>query len=215
MRLRKVKHAIETINNYPNIVVQNPEQFLGNWKAVFKNNNPIYLEIGMGKGKFIIEHAKRNPNINYIGLEKEESVLVRAVEKICDEPLNNLLLIHEDAFLINTIFNKGEIDKIFLNFSDPWPKSRHAKRRLTCNTILNNYREILSLNGTIEMKTDNRKLFEYSLQEFVSNGLPIQNLSLNLHEDLEDIVTTEYEDKFVAKGNVIYFIEVSNNGKKL
>lgn len=210
MRLRKVKGALETIESFPNIVIPNPTSYKGKWNTLFKNDNPIYLEIGMGKGKFIIEHAKRNPDINYLGLELEESVLVRAVEKLEDNPLPNLLLIHIDAFLVNDIFEKGEITKLFLNFSDPWPKTRHIKRRLTCNKILQEYCNILKKDGTIEFKTDNRKLFEYSLQEFVLNKLPIEDLSLNLHEDKEDIVTTEYEDKFVAKGNVIYFIEVRN-----
>ena len=213
MRLRKVKNALEKIQEYPNIVIQNAVSNKGKWNTIFKNDNPIYLEIGMGKGKFIIENAKRNPNINYIGLEVEESVLVRALEKLIDEPLPNLILLHEDAFELNNIFEDGEIDKIFLTFSDPWPKSRHAKRRLTCNNILNSYRKALKLDGTIEFKTDNRKLFEYSILEFIQNGLEFKELSLNLHEDKEDIITTEYEDKFVAKGNVIYFVEVKNNGK--
>ena len=213
MRLRKVKNALEKIQEYPNIVIQNAVSNKGKWRELFKNDNPIYLEIGMGKGKFIIENAKRNPNINYIGLELQESVLVRALEKLIDEPLNNLFLLHEDAFELNNIFEDGEINKIFLTFSDPWPKSRHAKRRLTCNNILNSYRKALTSDGSIEFKTDNRKLFEYSILEFIQNGLEFKELSLNLHEDKEDIITTEYEDKFVAKGNVIYFVEVKNNGK--
>lgn len=213
MRLRKVKNALEKIQEYPNIVIQNSPSNKGKWNEVFKNDNPIYLEIGMGKGKFIIENAKRNPNINYIGLELQESVLVRALEKLIEEPLDNLVLLHEDAFELNNIFADGEIDKIYLTFSDPWPKSRHAKRRLTCNNILNSYRKALKEEGSIEFKTDNRKLFEYSILEFIQNGLEFKELSLNLHEDKEDIITTEYEDKFVAKGNVIYFVEVKNNGK--
>ena len=213
MRLRKVKNALEKIQEYPNIVIQNATSNKGKWNEVFKNNNPIYLEIGMGKGKFIIENARRNPDINYIGLELQESVLVRALEKLIEEPLDNLVLLHEDAFELNNIFEDGEIDKIYLTFSDPWPKSRHAKRRLTCNNILNSYRKALKLDGTIEFKTDNRKLFEYSILEFIQNGLEFKELSLNLHEDKEDIITTEYEDKFMAKGNVIYFVEVKNNGK--
>lgn len=215
MRLRKVKNALEVINSYPNIVIPNANSYKGNWKNVFHNNNPIYLEIGMGKGKFIIQHALNNPKINYIGLEKEESVLVRAVEKIANSPLQNLVFVHEDAFLLEDIFDKGEINKIFLNFSDPWPKSRHAKRRLTCNTILDTYCNVLDNDGCIEMKTDNRKLFEYSLAEFNKKGLFFNNISLNLHEDEENIVTTEYEDKFVLKGNVIYFIEVRKNGQEI
>ena len=213
MRLRKVKNALEKIQEYPNIVIQDAVSNKGKWNTIFKNDNPIYLEIGMGKGKFIIENAKRNPNINYIGLEVAESVLVRALEKLIDEPLPNLILLHEDAFELNNIFEDGEIDKIFLTFSDPWPKSRHAKRRLTCSNILNSYRKALKINGSLEFKTDNRKLFEYSILEFIKNGLEFKELSLNLHEDKEDIITTEYEDKFVAKGNVIYFVEVINNGK--
>ena len=215
MRLRKVKNALEKIQEYPNIVIQNATEKKGKWNELFKNDNPIYLEIGMGKGKFIIENARRNPNINYIGLELQESVLVRALEKLIDEPLDNLVLLHEDAFELNNIFEDGEISKIFLTFSDPWPKSTHAKRRLTCNNILNSYRKALKENGSLEFKTDNRKLFEYSILEFIQNGLEFNELSLNLHEDKEDIITTEYEDKFVAKGNVIYFVEVKNNGKKL
>lgn len=211
MRLRKVKNALEKINEYPNIVIPNATDNKGKWHQLFNNTNPIYLEIGMGKGKFIIEHAKRNPNINFIGMEKEESVLVRALEKIENEELNNLVFIHFDAFDLNNVFEKGEISKIYLNFSDPWPKSKHAKRRLTCNKILENYKNVLKEDGTIEMKTDNRKLFEYSLLEFINDNLKINNLSLNLHEDCNDIITTEYEDKFIAKGNVIYFVEVENN----
>lgn len=209
MRLRKVKNALEKIQEYPNIVIQSAVSNKGKWNTLFKNDNPIYLEIGMGKGKFIIENAKRNPNINYIGLEVAESVLVRALEKLIDEPLPNLILLHEDAFELNNIFEDGEIDKIFLTFSDPWPKSRHAKRRLTCSNILNSYRKALKIDGSLEFKTDNRKLFEYSILEFIKNGLEFKELSLNLHEDKEDIITTEYEDKFVAKGNVIYFVEVT------
>ena len=209
MRLRKVKNALEKIQEYPNIVIQDAVSNKGKWNTIFKNDNPIYLEIGMGKGKFIIENAKRNPNINYIGLEVAESVLVRALEKLIDEPLPNLILLHEDAFELNNIFEDGEIDKIFLTFSDPWPKSRHAKRRLTCSNILNSYRKALKIDGSLEFKTDNRKLFEYSILEFIKNGLEFKELSLNLHEDKEDIITTEYEDKFVAKGNVIYFVEVT------
>ena len=188
MRLRKVKNALEKIQEYPNIVIQNATSNKGKWNEVFKNNNPIYLEIGMGKGKFIIENARRNPDINYIGLELQESVLVRALEKLIEEPLDNLVLLHEDAFELNNIFEDGEIDKIYLTFSDPWPKSRHAKRRLTCNNILNSYRKALKLDGTIEFKTDNRKLFEYSILEFIQNGLEFKELSLNLHEDKEDII---------------------------
>lgn len=212
MRLRKVKNALEKVNSYDEIVLSNYKELKGKWQEKFNNTNSIYLEIGIGKGKFIIEQAKRNPNINYIGLELQESVLVRALEKLIDNPLDNIYLLHADAFNLNDIFDEGEIEKIYLNFSDPWPKSRHEKRRLTCQNIISTYKRLLAKSGSIELKTDNRKLFEFSLQEFVNSGLTINKLSLNLHEDESGVITTEYEDKFVAKGNVIYFIEV-NNGK--
>ena len=166
----------------------------------------------MGKGKFLREHALKNPNINYIGIEKFDSVIVQAVEKIAPLNLINIKLINVDAEELLEIFNANEINKIFLNFSDPWPKNRHQKRRLTSEKFLALYEKVL--NGTIEMKTDNRGLFEYSLMSFNNNNWRFKELSLDLHAIVEDeepkeIITTEYEDRFVEKGNVIYFVEVS------
>ena len=180
----------------------------GKWQELFSNNNPIYLEIGMGKGKFLLEQALKNPQFNYIGLEKFESVIVQAVEKIAPLNLTNIKLINGDAEKLNEYFAEKEIKKIYLNFSDPWPKGRHAKRRLTYHTFLERYEKIL--DGDIEMKTDNQALFEYSLQSFNNYHWQFLDLSLDLHHRLNDevIITTEYEDKFIQNGKQIYFIKV-------
>ena len=193
-------------------VVQEPESCRGRWAEVFGNENPIHIEVGMGKGRFITTLAQMNPDINYIGIEKFDSVIVQAVEKIAPLNLINIKLINVDAEELLEIFNANEINKIFLNFSDPWPKNRHQKRRLTSEKFLALYEKVL--NGTIEMKTDNRGLFEYSLMSFNNNNWRFKELSLDLHaiaedEEPKEIITTEYEDRFVEKGNVIYFVEVS------
>lgn len=214
MRLRKLKNVDERLQARQDIVVFAPEKYKGKWREVFGNDNPIYLEIGMGKGKFIIEHAHRYPDINFIGLEKEKSVLVKAVEKVEVRP-SNLLMISADAINILNMFDQNEITKIFLNFSDPWPKSRHTKRRLTYGSNLSNYQKILVDDGTIAFKTDNRHLFEFSVINFTLEGFKILDLSLNLHEDKEDIITTEYEDRFTEKGNIIYYIEVKNGKNEI
>ena len=209
MRRRNVKNAKQRVESHPELVILNPKEYKGKWKSLFNNDNPIYLEIGMGKGKFLLEHAKTNPNINYIGLEKFDSVIVQAVEKIYPCNLNNILLLNVDAEELLDIFEENEINKIFLNFSDPWPKNRHEKRRLSHANFLNRYEVIL--NGDIEMKTDNRELFEFSLISYNENNWHFDELSLDLHHRSEDehIITTEYEDRFTQKGNVIYFVKVS------
>ncbi len=209
MRRRNVKNAKERVESHPELVILNPKDYKGQWRTLFNNDNPIYLEIGMGKGKFILEHAKSNPNINYIGLEKFDSVIVQAVEKIAPLNLKNIYLLNVDAEELLDIFNKKEINKIFLNFSDPWPKNRHEKRRLSHANFLNRYCEIL--DGDIEMKTDNRELFEFSIMSFNQNKWNILELSLDLHHrnPEEHIITTEYEDRFTSKGNVIYFTRIN------
>ena len=211
MRLKNVKGANEIIEK-GTYFISNPTNYKGNWASIFENNNPINIEIGMGKGDFIIENAIKYPNINFIGIEKFDSVIVQAVEKIAPLNLINIKLINVDAEELLEIFNANEINKIFLNFSDPWPKNRHQKRRLTSEKFLALYEKVL--NGTIEMKTDNRGLFEYSLMSFNNNNWRFKELSLDLHaiaedEEPKEIITTEYEDRFVEKGNVIYFVEVS------
>lgn len=209
MRRRNVKNAKGRIENHPELVVLNYKDYKGKWKSFFGNDNPIYLEIGMGKGKFLLEHAKTYPNINFIGLEKFDSVIVQAVEKIYPLELNNIKLINADAEELLDMFEENEISKIFLNFSDPWPKNRHEKRRLSHANFLNRYNVIL--NGDIEMKTDNRELFEFSLISFNQNKWNFLELSLDLHHRNEDeyIITTEYEERFTKKGNVIYYIRTS------
>jgi len=206
MRVRNVKNVYEKLEVYNGLLIENPNEYKGKWGSLFNNNNPIYLEIGMGKGKFINEHATRNPNINYIGLEKVASIVYKALTNFGENPPSNLHYVCADAANLKEMFEDKEISKIYLNFSDPWPKSRHEKRRLTSEKFLNDMFDIL--NGDIEFKTDNRQLFEYSIQEFNNLHLNIVELSLDLHQDNPEVITTEYEDKFVAKGNVIYYTKI-------
>ena len=206
MRRRNVRRAHERILKYDNLILQPKEKL--NIEEMFETKQPIYLEIGMGKGNFIIEHAKRNPNINYIGFEKYESVILQALVKLEEYELPNLKLVCADATNLLELFDKNSIDKIFLNFSDPWPKARHEKRRLTSPSFLRSYEEVLKKPVIIEFKTDNRSLFEYSLITFNKEGYYFNELSLDLHKDKEDIITTEYEDKFSSMGNPIYYIKV-------
>lgn len=208
MRLRRIKNIEEKILNYDNIIMLDATKYKGKWHELFKNDNPIYLEIGTGKGQFIMNNAIKNPNINYIGCEISDSVIYKAAKKIDEKNISNLFLINIDAFKLNEVFEKDEIKKIFLNFSDPWPKSRHEKRRLTSEAFLNVYKQILIKDGFVEFKTDNRKLFEYSIMKFNELKYDIVELSLDLHSDSDDIITTEYEDKFTNLGQVIYYVKV-------
>ena len=206
MRLRHIKGADEDIKK-SKYYIDDPESYKGSFNKLFNNKKPIHLEIGMGKGNFIIEMARRNPDINFIGLEKFDSVLVKAVEKLESIELDNLKLIWYDAATIDKVFDH-EIDTLYLNFSDPWPKKRHAKRRLTHESFLELYDKIFKKENNIIMKTDNRKLFEYSVKSFTDYGYKIEDISLDLHSDEVDIVETEYEKKFTKKGNVIYKVNV-------
>lgn len=204
MRLRNVPGARETIieNQFS---IQQPEQMKGKWAEVFQNDHPIHIEVGMGKGQFIIEMARRNPEVNYIGIEKYSSVLVRAVEKLEDFEQDNLRLIRMDAENIEEVFDKDEVDRIYLNFSDPWPKDRHAKRRLTSTRFLERYDNILTPEGRVMFKTDNKDLFDFSLEQVEEAGWILENHTYDLHhsEYNEGNVMTEYEEKFSAKGNPI------------
>ena len=207
MRQRNVKNKKEIINNSKYILI-NPNNYLGKWKNVFMNNNPIYIEIGMGKGNFILENAIKYPNINFVGIEKYDSIIALAIKKIEKYDLDNLKLIRMDALEINNVFSH-EIDKIYLNFSDPWPKERHAKRRLTSDVFLNKYNDVFKNNCTIQMKTDNMKLFEYSLISFNNMNYQIKEISLDLHNsDITDNIMSEYEQKFSKIGNQIYYVQV-------
>ncbi len=210
MRLRKVKNAKERleVNNNP-FFISEPELNKGKWNEVFNNTNPIHIEIGCGKGQFISTLAKLNPDINYIAIEKFDSVLLRCLEKVIDSGLTNLKLCVMDAQMISNYFKQDEVKRIYLNFSDPWPKKHHAKRRLTSPLFLEQYKLILDKKGEIFFKTDNRGLFEYSLESISNNGFSISNISLDLHKDLEkypDNITTEFEDKW-SKLGPIYRLE--------
>lgn len=210
MRLRKVKNAQDIIEQNRDIILADPKQYKGKWNTVFNNNNPIEIEIGMGKGKFISTKAKENPNINYVGIEKFDSVIIRAIDSAKKETLQNLKLLHFDAKELHEVFANKEVQRIYLNFSDPWPKSRHAKRRLTHPSFLQVYKEILQSDGWMELKTDNQALFGYSVETFKEQGLKIIEINLNLHEhSSEGIITTEYEERFKSLGNAIYFAKVS------
>lgn len=206
MRLKNIKGAKEKIELSP-YIINNPENYKGKFNTLFNNKNEIHLEIGMGKGDFIINMAKKYPNINFIGIERFDSVILRATQKLENENINNLKLIRFDATEIENIFDK-EIATLYLNFSDPWPKNRHEDRRLTSTKFLKRYENIFKGNYHIIQKTDNRKLFEFSLISYVENNYKIKTISLNLHEDKIDNVETEYEKRFVSLGMPIYMVEV-------
>lgn len=209
MRLRNVKNKQEIMDKATNLIL-NPKDYIGKWYEIFGNNNPIYIEIGMGKGDFIIENARKFPDINFIGIEKFDSVIVRAIEKVPDD-IENLRLIRMDAKEIDEVFDH-EIDRLFLNFSDPWPKKRHHDRRLTSHIFLKKYDQLFKKEKEIIQKTDNRELFEYSIISLSTFGYTIEDISLNLHNSgYEDIITTEYEKKFISKGNIIYYLVAKNS----
>lgn len=207
MRLKCVKGAKEKVESSPYLIL-NPLEYKGNYQKLFNNTNPIYIEIGMGKGNFIIENAKKYPDINFIGIEKYDSVIVRAIEKLEQLELPNLRLIRIDANNIVDVFDK-EIDLVYLNFSDPWPKARHEKRRLSSHEFLKKYDSIFKNKKNIIMKTDNRKLFEFSIMSYTSYGYKINKISLDLYkDDISNNIPTEYEMKFNELGFPIYKIDV-------
>ena len=203
MRLRNVKNKEEIMKKSSYLIV-NPSEYKGRWNQLFNNDNPIYLEIGMGKGQFIINNAMMYPDINFIGIEKYDSVIVRGLQKIPND-LNNLRMIRMDALDIDQVFS-NEIDRIYLNFSDPWPKKRHHFRRLTSNIFLEKYDYIFKSKCIIEMRTDNRDLFQDSLVSLSKYGYIFDDVSLDLHYDEMPIITTEYEDRFSEQGNPIYYV---------
>lgn len=207
MRLRNVKNADNIVKD-SEYVINEPNKYKGHYNKVFNNNNPIYLEIGMGKGDFLIDKARKNPNINFIGVEKYTSIMVRTIEKLEKEELNNIKLICIDAKELVDVFDK-EIDLIYLNFSDPWPKKRHAKRRLTSNIFLKIYDKLFRKGCVIEQKTDNVLLFEYSLIQYSQYGYKIEDISLDLHSRSDiDNSMTEYEKKFSSQGIKTNYVKV-------
>lgn len=204
MRLRNVKGAREKIAS-DEYTVKEPQTCKGKWNEFFENDNPIHIEIGMGKGKFIMELAKRNPEINYVGIEKFSSVLVRALQKMEQKQLPNLVFIRMDAEDIEEVFEKEEVGQVYLNFSDPWPKDRHAKRRLTSTRFLARYENILKKDGKVIFKTDNRELFDFSLEQAKEAEWVLENYTYDLHnsEYKEGNIMTEYEEKFSKEGKPI------------
>ena len=213
MRLRNIPYANDVIAEC-SWVIKEPSEKKGMWKQVFGNENPVHIEVGMGKGQFITEMALRNPDINYIGIERYTSVLLRAVQKRerMEKEIPNLLYLCIDAKELPDIFAKGEVGKIYLNFSDPWPKDRHARRRLPSRQFLERYDKILVPDGKVEFKTDNRGLFEFALEEQKEAGWKLEAHTFDLHHDEElcqDNVMTEYEEKFSALGNPICKMVIS------
>lgn len=208
MRLRNITGSREIIGE-SDFVIHEPEKQRTNWRSIFGNTNPIHIEIGMGKGRFIMDMAKEYPAVNYIGIEKYSSVLLRAIQKMEQEPkpLPNLRFIRMDAETITDVFGAEEIDRIYLNFSDPWPKDRHAKRRLPSKEFLLRYDQILKKDGQLEFKTDNKDLFLFALDELAPAGWKAEKATYDLHRD-EDMmkgnIMTEYEEKFSSAGNPIY-----------
>lgn len=206
MRLRNIKGAREAIDASP-YVVSDPEKYRGRWQEVFGNEHPLRLEIGMGKGQFIMEQARRHPQISFIGIEMYSSVLIRALQKMEEEELPNLKFLRIDARTLPECFAPGEVDRIYLNFSDPWPKDRHAKRRLPSKEFLARYHQILKPQGRVEFKTDNRALFDFALEQAKEAGWSIDAFTYDLHhtpEMMEGNVMTEYEERFSARGNPIH-----------
>lgn len=208
MRLRNKPWAEDKLASYPHLVVQNPQDWKGKWNERFGNDRPIHVEVGSGKGKFVSEMAKQNPHINYIGIEIQTSVIVVALDKVIEADAPNVQLLHVNGGDITDYFADGEISRLYLNFSDPWPKKKHAKRRLTHESFLTLYEQVLVANGEIHFTTDNRGLFEYSLVSFSQYGMKLNQVWLDLHATgLEGNVMTEYEEKFSSKGNPIYRVE--------
>lgn len=209
MRLRNIPGAKDVIDNHP-IAIKNEKEQKGKWQEVFGNDKPIYIEIGMGKGQFLLTLAKQNPDINYIGIERYSSVLLRALEKFDTEEfceLKNIRFICMNAFELPDVFEYGEVAKIYLNFSDPWPKARHADRRLTSTKFFAQYDKVLAKEGVVEFKTDNRLLFEFSLEQVEEAGWKLLAHTFDLHHDASmnvGNVMTEYEEKFSSMGNPIH-----------
>ena len=211
MRLRNIPGAGEVIDNSP-YCIKEPVELKGKWHDFLENNNPIHIEVGMGKGRFLMDLARLHPEINYIGIERYTSVLLRAVQKMQEDELPNVHFLCIDAATLPDIFDRNEVDRIYLNFSDPWPKARHAKRRLTSREFLARYDQILVQDGKVEFKTDNKELFEFSLEEVEEAGWNLEASTFDLHHNEEMVqgnVMTEYEEKFSSMGNPICKMVIS------
>lgn len=214
MRLRHIPGSEKEIAESP-FVVSAPEEQKGRWSQAFGNDHLIEIEVGMGKGRFIMEMARLNPEVNYVGIERYASVLLRGLQKRAAEELPNLLFLCVDARCLPAIFAPGEVKRIYLNFSDPWPKDRHEKRRLTSKEFMTLYSQVLSPGGFVEFKTDNRGLFDYSLTSIPEAGWEIRHYTYDLHNSdyAEGNVLTEYEEKFSALGNPIFKLTAARCGQ--
>lgn len=205
MRLKNVPGSREAIAE-SKWCIKEPEKMPGRWSEYFNRTAPLYVEIGMGKGRFLIDNAVAYPEINYVGIEKFSSVLIRGIQKLDADPVENVALIRLDAENVTDVFSEGEVDRIYLNFSDPWPKDRHAKRRLPSRQFLARYDKILKKDGQVEFKTDNRDLFDFAVEEVEAAGWKIDAITYDLHNDLimsDGNIMTEYEEKFSSMGNPI------------
>lgn len=210
MRLRNVKNAASLLGAHPEWLIPSPENRRASWREVFGNDHSVRLEIGCGKGRFLCEMARQNPEINFLGMEKFDSVIVRALQKLLRAPVPNVRLLRADAANIETLFAPGEISCLYLNFSDPWPKPSHSKRRLTSPEFIALYRKILSPGAPIFFKTDNFPLFSFSMKSFVDSGLAIDRISLDLHRESDILnVETEFESRFVAMGKPIFYLQAT------
>lgn len=206
MRVKHKKWAVPLMEAHPEMMTMDPASFKGRWQKRFAKPQPLQVEVGMGKGQFIIGMAKAHPEINFIGLEIESTVAAIALKNALPEQLPNLTLVRGDGAGLDTYFEDGSIDRLYLNFSDPWPKTRHEKRRLTYKTFLANYQQVVKPGGGLEFKTDNQGLFEYSLTSLNNFGMIFDGVWLNLHESPENEgnVETEYEQRFASLGQPIY-----------
>lgn len=212
MRLRNVPGAREMLQSRSNFILE-PENLKGKWAEYFNNTHPIHIEIGSGKGKFITTLAMQNEDINYIAMEKFATVLLKLIKKIPEEGLPNLAILNVDAEMLTQFFEQGEISKIYLNFSDPWPRKRHAKRRLTHFHFLENFKALLKTDGTIALKTDNQDLFDFSIEQFELAGYLLEDITYDLHQSTlsERNVITEYEERFISQGMPIYGLTAYKN----
>lgn len=210
MRQRKIKNIEERLNDFSALTINNPQHLKGKWKTVFNNDHPIYLEIGCGKGQFITTHAAKYPQWNFIAIEGHQSVVLRALEKATEMESSNIKFLLEYIKDIRDYFDRGELAGIFLNFSDPWPKDRHAKRRLTYGKRLLQYCDVIREGGAIQFKTDNESLFDFTLDQIETAGLKILEISRDLHasEFADANITTEYEDKFASTGKNINYVKI-------
>ncbi len=210
MRQRKIKNIEEKLSDYQSFIVSCPAEMKGHWKELWGNDNPVYLEIGCGKGQFITEYARTHPHWNFIAIEGQESVVLRALQKAERLELPNVRFVLEYVRDIRDFFENEELAGLFLNFSDPWPKERHAKRRLTYGKRLLQYRQIVEKNGRIQFKTDNEGLFDFTLEQIEETGMEILEMSRDLHNSqyAENNITTEYEDKFAKTGKNINYVTI-------